>query len=293
MPTVITVRKGNGSYETVKYWEPSDGAYFESSIREKFPRSLWGEAKANEYFDLSSSVEKDGEDGPSDAVDGKSINSEILTALKEKFPYYFVLDTTYGLDVFVWQLAANSFRCGVLAQTIEAHEATSIWNLKGATVGEMKVILSTYDLPRDNIRLISYQPPYSSYFSIADDAYIARLEAMFGLTVTVVSHYNLSYDRAVFDVDGDGKDEYCVLGLGVNLEKFSFSFYAREAGSVSFGEGREGNIRVQTDGGALFDISAENGKLVLAADGVAIEPFHFTLEQMVSSQSPIAETTGK
>ena len=33
-------------------------------------------------------------------------------------------------------------------------------------------------------------------------------------------------DTVVFDVDGDGKDEYCVLGPGSTSGVFSFTFYA-------------------------------------------------------------------
>ena len=37
IPTVITAKKEDGNYRLVEYWEPSDGAYLEPDINEKFP----------------------------------------------------------------------------------------------------------------------------------------------------------------------------------------------------------------------------------------------------------------
>lgn len=37
IPTAITVKKENGSYKLVEYWEPRDGTYYPTDIREKFP----------------------------------------------------------------------------------------------------------------------------------------------------------------------------------------------------------------------------------------------------------------
>lgn len=50
-PTVITVtntiaqnKNGVNSYELREYWEPRDGSYYESDIKEKFPKALWSQA---------------------------------------------------------------------------------------------------------------------------------------------------------------------------------------------------------------------------------------------------------
>ena len=37
IPTAITVRKENGGYKLVEYWEPRDGSYYARDIKDKFP----------------------------------------------------------------------------------------------------------------------------------------------------------------------------------------------------------------------------------------------------------------
>ena len=37
IPTAITVRKENGGYKLVEYWEPRDGSYYAKDIKDKFP----------------------------------------------------------------------------------------------------------------------------------------------------------------------------------------------------------------------------------------------------------------
>lgn len=51
IPTVITVtnttiqnKNGSNSYKLKEYWEPRDGSYYESDIKEKFPKALWSQA---------------------------------------------------------------------------------------------------------------------------------------------------------------------------------------------------------------------------------------------------------
>ena len=41
IPTAITARKENGGWQLVEYWEPRDGGYYESDIKEKFPALIW------------------------------------------------------------------------------------------------------------------------------------------------------------------------------------------------------------------------------------------------------------
>lgn len=64
IPTVITAKKkssanknGLVSYEPVEYWEPGDGSQYESDIKEKFPKHLWGKAlDGQQYIDKQKSA---------------------------------------------------------------------------------------------------------------------------------------------------------------------------------------------------------------------------------------------
>ena len=58
-----------------------------------------------------------------------------------------------GLEVYVWQTADNVYYCGLLSGTNRGATEDEITDLaaNGATVEEMKVILSSYDDPYESI----------------------------------------------------------------------------------------------------------------------------------------------
>ena len=50
IPTAITLRKSNGQYELIEYWEAQDGSRYTPSIRAKFPLYLWGKATDSQRY---------------------------------------------------------------------------------------------------------------------------------------------------------------------------------------------------------------------------------------------------
>ena len=99
------------------------------------------------------------------------------------------------------------------------------------------------------------------------------------------------YDKATFDVDGDGKEENCSLLFGRTSGLFTFIFFVqdKETGEVkyentiysqvyelSFQKGSDGVTRVQgiTQGENpethIFDISIKDGNVYLTENGVYI-----------------------
>ena len=99
------------------------------------------------------------------------------------------------------------------------------------------------------------------------------------------------YDSLIFDVDGDGIQEICVLAYGRTSGLFTFIFRAMELGTntlkydtalqtewydLSFVRGEDGVVRVQgidqkdPPQTHLFDIAAADGAIVLTEDGVSI-----------------------
>ena len=89
--------------------------------------------------------------------------AEHMAALREKFPEYFDLDTFKGLEVYAWQMARDSYSFGVMMGTNRNKTLEEMMRLKGATAVEMRAILSTYDIPKENIIVIPWQNPISSY----------------------------------------------------------------------------------------------------------------------------------
>ena len=94
--------------------------------------------------------------------------SAIVASLREQYPQYFDLDTTNGLDVYVWQLAENSYLFGLLPHTATQRDwiSSELWNLQGTDVNEMRQILSTYNIDESDINIIPWQNPISSYYWI-------------------------------------------------------------------------------------------------------------------------------
>ena len=88
-----------------------------------------------------------------------------MEGLQAKFPDYFDLPTSKGLEVYVWQMAPDSYSCGVLPGTNREKTLEELIKLKGATIAEMQVILSTYGIAVENISIIPWQNPVSSYIA--------------------------------------------------------------------------------------------------------------------------------
>ena len=110
----------------------------------------------------------------------------------------------------------------------------------------------------------------------------------------IIDNFNLIsavYDKASFDVDGDGKEENCSLRCGTTSGLFTFVFLVqdKETGEIesetriysqvyelSFQKGSDGITRVQgiTQGENpethLFDISIKDGYVYLTENGVYI-----------------------
>lgn len=103
-----------------------------------------------------------------------------LTTLKEKYPEYFDLPTFKGLEVYVWQMSAESYYCGLLPGTDREKTEYELVDLKGVGISEMKEILSTYNIPEDEIAVIPCNHPLSSYYrQEIDDEYKKVVRDMF------------------------------------------------------------------------------------------------------------------
>lgn len=130
-----------------------------------------------------------GADGPTAIFVGNETESSVRY-LRQRYPEYFDLDTSEGLEVYVWQLAGNSYSCGLVSGKTSREIAeqtdgirTDLWGLESVTVTEMKLILSEYGLAKEEVKIIPYSMPYSSYLNMeaAEDpeGYQKKLEAMF------------------------------------------------------------------------------------------------------------------
>ena len=233
-----------------------------------------------------------------------------LQPLRVQYPEYFDLDASAGLDVYVWQMAPDSYYFGLLPHTASPRDSTAqeLLALRGASSEQMRYILAAYALDPDDIHVIPWQNPISSYIpecwivtengeSLEEKQaqYIETVSAMlFGEGDTLLHNDYPIYDSIVFGVDGDGIDEVCVLGFGRTSGLFTFTFRAAEIGAdtlkydtlfctewydLSFIRGDDGVVRVQgidqkePPQTHLFDIAVVDGSIQLTEDGQSISRY--------------------
>ena len=244
-------------------------------------------------------------------------DSDAMTAeqryLMDTYPEYFGLDATNGLDVYVWQMAESSYSFGLLPSSDRNWLDSELLHLKGVNALQMRSILATYNLSKDDIRIIPWQNPVSSYLppycivtegeSIEEkrDAYVKEIEDM--LFLETLPYRPPIYDTERFDIDGDGEDEYCSLNYGLTSGVFTFSFRVLEAGAneatyhttfisdwykLSFVKCEDGVMRVQGINQAnethLFDISIVDGNVHLTENGVPIGEIFATVYLPVETE---------
>ena len=97
-------------------------------------------------------------------TDSRQMTAE-QTALMAQYPEYFGLDAAGGLDVYVWQFAEKHFSFGLLPHAENGRDwlSNGVMNLRGVDADAMRAILATYNIDEDDIHVIPWQNPLSSY----------------------------------------------------------------------------------------------------------------------------------
>ena len=223
--------------------------------------------------------------------------------LMDQHPEFFGLDASGGLNIYVYQLAPEHYGFYLTEHSAET-PPMNFASFKGSTdASSMRLILGTYDVTREDITVIPFQHPLSSYigpnFIIqeGEDSEViearrnAYKEKILDMLFEDVYLSMPIYDSMQFDVDGDGKAEHCILGFGRTSGVFTFTFSASEVTTgeweqeyqtvflsdwykLSFVTCDDGIVRVQgidqNDDIHLFDISIVDGNINLTENGVPI-----------------------
>lgn len=115
---------------------------------------------------------------PSDKATSTDIDD-----LKAKYPTYFGLDTTKGLTVYIWQMAEDSYSCGLLANSNIGPFLQEQLDLQNAptTLDEMRSIIAYYypENAQEHVTVCPIVMPISSYAYVIDSSYTAKLNALF------------------------------------------------------------------------------------------------------------------
>lgn len=108
-----------------------------------------------------------------------------MEALKDKLPTYFDLNTSKGLEVYIWQMAENSYSCGLLPgkKNGQTQEDLLHLSMSPASIEQMRLIIADYisnnKVSRNDVAIYALQMPYSSYAYNMDEAYVQKLSELF------------------------------------------------------------------------------------------------------------------
>jgi len=253
------------------------------------------------FVERSSISNVGGADGPVNMVVTVDMDQ-----LKSKFPNYFGLTTSKGLEVYIWQMAEGSYSCGLLPGKNLNYTQEELWNLhkSSASLDEMRAIIADYmvngDVPKSNIVIQAIGMPHSSYAYTIDDEYRRKLNELFWSEIPIVENtkYSPIIDIATFDIDGDGKNEQCSLSYGPTSGLFTFILSVSENGRLEYyniynGLAGEMSFETTTGGTKLhlvpqgeskpidYSFSVKEGNIVLTANG---ENVAYWGEQGINSQ---------
>jgi hypothetical protein len=217
--------------------------------------------------------------------------------LKTVKELYTGLDSSRGLDVYVWQMAQGSYSFALLPHSEEPLKYLP-FDVPGLRAAEMREILATYDIDEEDIYIIPYQYSLSSYIgdywhsteTAQKNMYIEIIRDMI-LGDRVRSYYPNVIEDEIFDIDGDGNSEICDVCLGIDSKGFSIMIRACESGepyeykdcfytepmSAKFICSEDGVYRLgcKTEKGEIkvFDITIENGHVKLTENKSALGYF--------------------
>lgn len=136
--------------------------------------------------------------------------------LRQRFPEYYDLDLFKGLEIYVWQTEEGEYRCGALSGTNRLKTFEEILTLKanGATIKEMRTILSSYDVEKDTITVISIQITSSEYTII--DVEDEKLREML---LSETPPTESESPKVVFVVgNADGKEQEIIFDRSKNYD---------------------------------------------------------------------------
>ncbi len=144
-----------------------------------------------------------------------TVTAAEIEALKTKYPMYFDLSTHKGLLVYIWQMAPNSFHCGLLpGRNLGYTQEELIGHFtKGTSIEEMRAIVASYypSNAKEYVSVLPYVNPISSYAYTIDEAYQIALNEFFWASFPTLS------DNDFIIVDRTTSEE---LSVGMAFEEF-------------------------------------------------------------------------
>ena len=266
----------------------SDGVGFGHRLK---PHNTKGKSYISEHYDLAEtgtyrftalfSIKKDDKwvSGETSFVfDSGTILS--VEYLREQYPEYFDIDATNGLDIYVWQMVPNYYSFGMLPHSKEPRDAFSreLMNLKGVDAEQMRMILSAYNVEKEDIYIIPWGNPLSSYLApwqIVTDGENAEAEIkgyaesigkmLFGEPASIYGTYVRENENDILPfsitLNEDGTYRYFERGISSHIGMGGYTFKNNIVTLV------DGNIPgVNGSLTCTYKFRFEDGKLIFLAE---------------------------
>ena len=159
---IVGYHEEDGTYTGLNFGKDAQGTV---SIIAEWNKRL-SETKELHHFDIK--TENQTVTFPlSSKTDVSSFDSTSIELMR-LCPEYFGLDYSNGLDVYVWQMAKNSYSFGLLTHPETPREwicdeTMALMNKGNLNAAQMRAILSTYPVGEEDIYIVPWQNPLSSY----------------------------------------------------------------------------------------------------------------------------------
>ena len=117
---------------------------------------------------------------PSQSVEQEQADRS-LEELKKEYPEYFELSAFKGIEVYVWQMAEDSYRCGMMSGTNRNKTDEEIWDLanRSLSIEEAKTILRSLNVDDEYLIVFPVIQPISSYRYEINDEYQEQVKKLF------------------------------------------------------------------------------------------------------------------
>ncbi len=189
-----------------------------------------------------------GADGPANVITSADIEQ-----LKIKYPLFFNVSTAGGLTVYIWQMSKDNYSCYLANTSMEAISDNSFAYDVGASIAEMRAILTTYDIDRNDITIQPVRNPLSSYYYEIDNAYRKKVKDWFwkdnsnvdisnnSQSVTKTKNVERIIDHSVDD--GVSYDTALELFYTDDRYNYYFSNIISQYIIVEFDDGTKNNVK--------------------------------------------------
>ncbi len=218
-----------------------------------------------------------GADGPKNVI-----TSAVIEQLKTKYPQFFNVSTDGGLTVYIWQMSKDNYSCYLANTSMEAISDNSFAYDVGASIAEMRAILSTYDVEQKDITVQPVINPFSSYVYNIDTAYRTKVKKLFWKDSSNVDVSNnsqsatktKSIERIVDHSVDDGVSYDNAFELFYTDDKYNYYFsnIISQYIIVEFDDGTKNNVKDALTAGEITISDLDKFKIQYSKTEKSVQP---------------------